>query len=187
MNQDARLPVNKRAADLAEAIARFLVAAPALRDPQVMARVASFLSTCGSLLTLVARSGFILRNFHTTAALEFYADVYQRSKDLGSVSKGWNDPGFRVLDMLYIHHAFLPTFKARIYEIVEACASQGCCFQIHRSQARGIRLELWTPLYGDQLHPGALKEAFRALAECRRRIGRVCAFSRTPPTRRSRR
>ena len=187
MNQAARFPPNKRAAALAAAIVRFLVTTPTLRDPQVMARLASFLSTCGSLLALVARSRFILQNFHTDEALEFYADVYQGSKDLGSVSKGWNDPGFRVQDALYIRRAALPKFKARIYEIVEACASQGCCFQIHASQDRGIQLELWTPLYGDRLHPGALKEAFQALAECRRRIGRVCAFSRAPQTGRSKR
>lgn len=178
---------NKYAADVAMAITRILATAPAVRDPKVMGRVASFLRTLGNLLALVARSGLILRHLHMNEALELYVDVYQGSNDLGSVSKGWDDPGFRVQDVLYVSRAALPQFKARIYEIVEACASQGCCFQIHTSQDRGIELELWTPLYGDRLHPGALKEAFRALAECRRRIGRVCAFSRTPPTGRSRR
>lgn len=182
MNQDGRFPPNKRAAALAAAIVRFLVTDPTLRDPQVMARIASFLSTCGSLLALVARSGFILRNLRTDGALEFYADVYRGSKDMGSISKGWSDPGFRVQDAIYLRQAALPKFKAGIYEIVDACASQGCCFQVHASQDHGIELELWTPLYGDGLHPSALKEAFLALAECRRRIGRVCVFSRAPQT-----
>ena len=177
---------NKRAADLAEAIVGFLIGAPALRESQVMRRVASFMSTLGGLLTLVARSGLTLKHLRTNEALELYVDVYRGSTDLGAISKGWDDPGFRVQDALHISRGAVPTFKARIYEVAEACASQGCCFQIHRSQNHGIELELWTPVYGDLLHPSSLKEAFRALAECRRRISRVCACSRTPPTGRAR-
>jgi len=67
------------------------------------------LSQCQAHITnriLVERTakecGLRLSRFLTNKDLELYYDLKQGRHDVGYISKGWNDPGFRVGDLFYI-------------------------------------------------------------------------------------
>lgn len=169
------------AARIASAVVHRLTASQAFTEPRVMERVGGFLKNLGSVINAVASSGLIAKGFRSTPQLEFYFDLHRGSEELAAVAKGWDDPGIRVLDLIWIRANAISRFRAVMDQVLDACSSQGVCFYIRNATQEGAEIELWTPLYGDTLNPKQLKRAVQALADCRRRIRRLCPFEVEPP------
>jgi hypothetical protein len=69
--------------------------------------------------------GLSLAGFLTNEALELYYDIKRGRHDLGYISKGWEDPGFRIGDTVEIDPWRADGFKARATEIARFCATHG--------------------------------------------------------------
>ena len=97
---------------------------------------------------------------------------------MGYVSKGWNDPGVRVGDLLYIDSAHSELLKNNIYQMLNVCAGQGISFFFKPSKDNKIEIELWTPLYLDALTVKGLTDALKSLNLCREKLYELCPFAR---------
>jgi hypothetical protein len=154
---------------------------PQLRDAKALRGLSQFLLDLGALLRYAAQEGFALGWGHTSQAkpspvMEFYFDLYKGSQSQCYISKGWDDPGVRIGDLLRVARQDAGRIKQRITTLVDACASQGVTLQLRVAPGGEVELHVWTPVYGSALTPRVLHEAVKALQECKRRIRRACPF-----------
>ncbi len=89
------------------------------------------LSQCSAALrdsdlveTVAKTAGFILSGYKTDAALELYYDVRQGERNVGYISKGWTDPGFRLGEFLIFKPDAIQKFRAGSDSILNLCSSQ---------------------------------------------------------------
>lgn len=66
-----------------------------------------------------------LSGFLTNDDLELYYDLKQGCHDVGYISKGWDDPGFRVGDIIEVSKSSIPTLKDRTYALSTFSATRG--------------------------------------------------------------
>jgi hypothetical protein len=60
--------------------------------------------------------GLRLSDFQANEHLELYYNLKQGRHDVGYISKGWTDPGFRVGDVIEVPKANILALKAHAYE-----------------------------------------------------------------------
>ncbi|MBI4245421.1 MAG: hypothetical protein HY606_15135 [Planctomycetes bacterium] len=168
--------INKeKASEMAQRIWNFLVSQAETNDPKTMDYCLNFLCNVTTVLMNSTGAGFTLNRLVVDSALEFYFDVYSGEKDIGYISKGWEDPGLRVGDILNISPDETRKLKENILHLMKACSNQGVAVYF-REKDNGIEIELWTPLYIDALTSRGLKDAFDALNECKRMISMIVSF-----------
>lgn len=180
--RDQRRPHARDAAAMAEAILELIAQAPTLRQSYALRGLAAFFADVGGLLRYAVEQGVTLRWGHATparpnAVTEFYFDVSKGKQSLGYISKGWDDPGARVGDLLRISATHTVRVKRQIKALVDSCASQGVSLQLHAGSQGAVELHVWTPVYGQPVSPAALHEAVKALQRCKQRIRRICPFA----------
>ena len=69
--------------------------------------------------------GLALTGFLTNDALELYYDIKRGRHEMGYISKGWEDPGFRIGDLVEIDQWEADAFKANANSIMRFCATNG--------------------------------------------------------------
>src|SRR5689334_14397645 len=66
---------------------------------------------------VTTKAGYSIDNFHASDVTELYYDLFKGSEDVGCISKGWDDPGFRIGDIviprtpLYVTHHVLENLR----------------------------------------------------------------------------
>ena len=65
-------------------------------------------------------SGFLFND-----ALELYYDLKRGTDEIGNISRGWEDPGFRVGDLVTVPKSKADRFKACLPQIRKFCAVNG--------------------------------------------------------------
>lgn len=90
--------------------------------------------------------GMKLTRFKTDDHLELYYDIKQGRHDLGYISKGWNDPGFRVGEIIVLAKANIPSLKANAFAMLKFCAEQGVSMTIEEN-ANEVDLQMESLIY----------------------------------------
>lgn len=102
-----------------------------------------------------------LRRFQSNGILEIYFDVWRGNKNICYISKGWDDPGFMIGDILVIGKS-APNFKQRFYEIFNLCSKNFISMKIRppqRAKPDILELDLAISIYKDGFNEKVLREA----------------------------
>ena len=102
-----------------------------------------------------------LRRFQTNGILELYFDVLRGNNNICYISKAWEDPGFRIGDIITLDKGS-PDFKQRFYEIFNVCSKNFVSIGIYKSQRKRIKileLDLAIGIYKDGFNEKVLQEA----------------------------
>ena len=128
------------------------------------------LAQCGAhirdrtLVEGIARDcGLSLTGFLTNDALELYYDLRRGRHGLGFIAKGWEDPGFRIGDLVEIGPWEVDAFKAHAAELARFCATRGMA----------LALETRTPmsvLYSEGFNRDAFQKTLDSLNACVEKI-----------------
>ena len=82
----------------------------------------------------IARNrGFSLTGFLMNDALELYYDITRGRHDLGYISKGWEDPGFRIGDLVEIDLWEADILRANTPHTIRFCATNGIAMTIQET------------------------------------------------------
>lgn len=165
------------AARQAREIWSILDASAKTRDPKVFPLCVSFARNVAMLHESIRGSEIALERFATDDDTEFSFDIVERGELLGYISKGWDEPGARLEDVLTVENADIPLFKDALGEILDICSARGVCFHFHPRDKR-IEIELWTPIYIDALTPRGFFDALKSIEKCRKEIYALCPFER---------
>lgn len=75
-----------------------------------------------------------LSRFLANDALELYYHIKRGRHDMGYISKGWDDPGFRIGDRIEIPKWKADPFKAHAYQILTFCATNGIVMTVQETK-----------------------------------------------------
>lgn len=164
MNEDQLWAMRK-------AIFGFMIDKNVQRDVavQVLSQCANALKDSALVEAIAKIAGYELEGYRVDAALEIYYDVKKDDRDLGYISKGWTDPGFRIGEFLIFDSDAIHKFRMNSDSILNICSSQlvSCGARLENDE---LILELTIPIYEGGLNPQTMKAAFDHLAICTNQV-----------------
>lgn len=105
-----------------------------------------------------------LRSFKTNRNLELYFDVCKDGRSVCYVYKGWEDPGFRIAELIELDKRALD-FKERFYEIFKICSSRLITMGLQKQRRESLSVVLEIGIYKSGFNEKVLKEAIGELED----------------------
>jgi hypothetical protein len=105
-------------------------------------------------------SGFLVND-----ALELYYDLKRGREEIGYVSKGWEDPGFRIGDIVTIPKSKAARFKASLPQIRNFCATNGIAMTVSKSK-ESIEIQMDGVIYSEGFNKKTFVNTLDTLHEC---------------------
>ena len=115
--------------------------------------------------------GLKLKEFHLNDELELYFDVF-RGNDLKSIcyiSRGWDDPGYRLGESININKDVLES-KEKFYKILNICSDNLIAVKVSPIEDNNMQLDLQIGIYQDGFNEKVLREAIDSLEDSLRKI-----------------
>jgi hypothetical protein len=108
------------------------------------------------------KSKLKLRKFITDEQLEVYFDVYRRDKNICFLAKGWDDPGFRIGEIIKLDKNN-PDFKRNFYRVFTVCSKELISLGIFKQDKDYLWLSLGIGIYYDGLNEKVFRVAAATL------------------------
>ena len=109
--------------------------------------------------------GVTLSGFRTGEHLELYYDMKRSRHDVGCISKGRDEPGFRVGDIIEVPKWKNTDMKEHVYALLIFCATQGVAVTIEESE-HSMQLQLDSVIYSEGLNRRVFEQVLHYLQEC---------------------
>lgn len=119
---------------------------------------------------IAEKAGFQLLDFRTNRALELFFNIYQHKETFCYISKGWEDPGFRIGEAIVLNknHRF---FKEIFYDIFRICSRNLISLAVLNERGpNSITLSLETAIYKGGFDQRAFKQTVINLKETLEKI-----------------
>jgi hypothetical protein len=141
---------------------------------QSLSEVKSFYLDRIEIESIVKESGLRPFDFQTNDHLELFYNLRKGRRDIGYVSKGWSEPGFRIGNVLVIPEFQSAAFRSGIMEIMKICAVRG--FAVTVDEKNGyFQLHIDTVIYSEGLNKVVFMKIVDNLCEC---VDKICEFLR---------
>lgn len=108
------------------------------------------------------KSKLKLKKFITDEQLEVYFDVYRREKNICFLAKGWDDPGFRIGEIIKLDKNN-PDFKRNFYRTFEICSKDLISLGFFKQNKDYLWISLGVGIYYDGFNEKVLKDAAATL------------------------
>jgi hypothetical protein len=113
--------------------------------------------------------GLTLAGFLTNDALEVYYDIRRGRHDMGYFSKGWEDPGFRIGDLVEIDPWEADIPKANTPHIIRFCATNGIAMTVQETPTT-ITIQLDGVIYSEGFNRDTFLQTLDSLNACVEKI-----------------
>jgi hypothetical protein len=110
-----------------------------------------------------------LGGFRTNEDLELYYDIAKDGHDVGFISKGWDDPGFRVGEVLILPAERLDAFRARATQNMDFCSTNGVVCT-GRLTPEGLELSLLDNIYSEGFNIATFLQTLESVHNCGARV-----------------
>jgi len=117
-------------------------------------------------------AGLNAKGFISNEKLELYFDIYKGDKSICYISKGWQDPGFRVGELVEIDKA-VPGFKEKFYEIFRICSRNLISAGVSAASDKSVSVSLEIGIYSGGLNAKVLKNAAQTITRAFKDISKV--------------
>ena len=112
-------------------------------------------------------SGHEGANFSWNDQLELYYDIKRDGEQLGFISKGWTDPGFRVGEVVMIPAEDIANFTARAEGVHDLCSTNGFACTVTMTPDH-CEVLIECVIYCTGFDGRTLSQSLAALAKCSR-------------------
>lgn len=112
-------------------------------------------------------SGYEGADFSWSDQLEIYLDIQRNGEEIGFISKGWTDPGFRVADVVIIEAEGIEGFSARAEDVHDLCSTNGFACTVTLTPDR-CEVLIECVIYSTGFDGRTLSQSLSALAKCSR-------------------
>lgn len=116
--------------------------------------------------------GLSVKGYISNDMLELYFDVYKNNKSICYISKGWQDPGFRVGEFIKIDKT-VSGFKEKFYEIFQICSKDLISVSVSETRDKSVGMSLEIGIYSDGLNAKVLKNATETLEQVLNNISKI--------------
>ncbi len=123
------------------------------------------------IMHLAAELELDLSNELYNNALQIYFDIKHAGLDWGYISRGWDEPGFRIGQLIEIPAQHEMDFRRKSNTIVRNVATRGIALSIDPDVNRQtIALHLTINIFDEGFNPPVLRESLKNLAEATQQI-----------------
>ena len=109
--------------------------------------------------------GVTLSGFLADEHLELYYDLKQGRHDVGYISKGWDEPGFRIGNIVEVPKWKVADMKEHVYALLQFCATRGVTVTLEEKE-KSIEMQLASVIYLEGLNKRVLVQVLHYLQEC---------------------
>jgi hypothetical protein len=158
-------------APLRDRIFEVLKASPTTvaEDLQALSQCVAHLSNRALVEGIARECGLSLVRFLTNDALELYYDIKRGRHEMGYISKGWEDPGFRIGDLVQIGEWDRDVLKGHSHHIMRFCAMNGIAMTIPETPTT-IALQLDGVIYSEGFNQDTFLKTLDSLNACVEKI-----------------
>jgi hypothetical protein len=110
-----------------------------------------------------------LSGFRSDATLELYFDIARKQQEMGYIAKGWDDPGFRIGDLIEVIQSKAITLIANAFQVMKICATDGIGISVHETADR-IELHLDGVIYSEGFNRETFMKTLDTLRECVKKV-----------------
>lgn len=100
-----------------------------------------------------------LSGFQTNEDVEVYYDVGKAGRMIAYISKGWEDPGFRIGDMMVLDEKGLDAFRRKSDKVLNVCATQGIACGALAVEGEKLQLDFSICIYQEGFNGPTLARA----------------------------
>ena len=104
--------------------------------------------------------------FNANEHLELYYDIAQGKREVGYISKGWDDPGFRVGDIVEVPKWKIAALKEHAYALLKYCATRGVVMTVKENDDDSVELQMDSVIYSDGFNKKVFAQVLHYLTEC---------------------
>jgi hypothetical protein len=104
--------------------------------------------------------------FKTDRYLELYYDVAHGRREIGYIAKGWDEPGFRIGDMVEISRWKAANLKEHVLGLLKYCATRGVALTVQEHDDDSASLEMDSVIYAEGFNPKVLAKALATITRC---------------------
>jgi hypothetical protein len=115
--------------------------------------------------SLAQECGLALARFRTNDNLEVYFDIKRGRHDLGYIAKGWDDPGFRIGDVIEADQWQAEVFRAHASTLVRFCATNGIVLTVQDTPTR-IEIRMDGVIYAEGFNRSTFLKTLETLNDC---------------------
>jgi hypothetical protein len=138
-------------------------------DLQALAQCTGHIRNRRIIGDLARESGLTLGGFLSNDALELYYDIERGRHNLGYIAKGWQDPGFRIGDLVEIGWWDKDVLKTNTPQIMRCCATNGITLTIQEAPL-AITLQLDGVIYSEGFNRATFLQTLDSLYTC---VGKI--------------
>jgi hypothetical protein len=114
---------------------------------------------------VVAEAGYGTSRFLWDEHMELYFDLTDNDRDVGCISKGWEDHGFRIAEQLRIPIEFAGPLKGMLNSLRHKCATEGVALTTTKRK-RELAIHIECVIYTAGFNGEAVRHTLRYLDEC---------------------
>jgi hypothetical protein len=118
------------------------------------------------VLRTASACGFQLSRFITNEHMELYYDIAQNNRELGYISKGWEDPGFRVGNVLPVPVGAIEAVKVHSDRLTNYCATRGVAMTGHWKDEDKFEFHLDSVIYSAGFNQKVFTQVLEYLTDC---------------------
>lgn len=104
--------------------------------------------------------------FGTDRVLEIYYDIAHGRREIGYISKGWDEPGFRVGNIVEISRWKAANLKEHVLGLLKYCATRGVALTVQEHDDDSASLEMDSVIYAEGFNPEVLSKALATITQC---------------------
>ncbi len=110
--------------------------------------------------------GLTLTRFLTNDTLDVYYDIKRGRHDLGYISKGWDDPGFRIGDTVEIDPWEADALKGHAAELAQFCATRGMAMTLATRNPMRTEIQMDGVIYSEGFNRDTFQKTLDSLNTC---------------------
>jgi hypothetical protein len=111
--------------------------------------------------------GLTLSRFISNEDLELYHDLKRGKRDAGYISKGWEDPGFRIGDLIDVPANHLT--PDNLNDLMKFCSTRGVAFSLEEKDG-SLSLHMDSVIYSAGFNKKVLKQVLHYLHVCAEKV-----------------
>jgi hypothetical protein len=113
--------------------------------------------------------GLRLDRFLSDEILELYYDLKRGRHDVGYISKGWKDPGFRIGDVVEMSKTSIQSFKEHVFPLLKFCAVRGVGITFEEKEDV-VEIQMDSVIYPDGFNKKVFEQVLHYLNDCVERV-----------------
>lgn len=135
---------------------------PKSEAEQILSQCLAFVKDNTKIQKMADELGLKLSGFTDNKALELYYDIEKEGRNIGYISKGWNEQGFRIGELITCKQKDMDVLRNNFDKILNTCATQGTALGAKIVNG-DLQLDLNINIYQDGLTTNVLKNALETL------------------------